>query len=162
MSVLLKKITVPEPKLSISVPALGILLVEDNHQDAYLIRKTLNQIGNVYWEEDVDSGLHEALQEKLDLILLSMNLQGIPSMEPFQQFLKQNPEIPIILLCDAETKLLGELATQHGAMAILDKNMFENSDYLIKMITSFMIKAKFMKNSEKAPETPESDPNSSD
>jgi DNA-binding NarL/FixJ family response regulator len=148
MGVKLKTVRSCFPKLSISMPAIDILLIEDKEQDAYLIRRSLNQIGKIFWEETVEAGLKATHDEVFDLVLLPLSLQNKNSLDAFHQFFSQRRDIPIIILSDTDTKLLAEAALHQGAMAVLDKNMIDNSEYLIKMITAFMIKARFIKKSE--------------
>ncbi len=148
MSVVVNTLKACFPRLSISMPALEILLVEDNHQEAFLIRKTLNQIGNVYWEENEQNGHLAVSEARFDMILLSLNLKRECTLDCFHRFYEQRPDIPIVILNDNNTKMLAEAALQQGALGNLDKGMIDNSEYLIKMITAFMIKAKFIKKAE--------------
>jgi DNA-binding NarL/FixJ family response regulator len=136
------------PKLSLCMPPLDILLIEDVPHDAYLIRRSLNQISKVFWEETIDAGIKSAREGHYDLVLLSLDLGGDVSLKSFQKFMKAHPEAPVIVLSDSETKLLAEAAINQGAMSILDKSLIENSEYLVKMITSFMLKVKFLKKAE--------------
>lgn len=136
------------PKMSVSLPPLSILLVEDNQEDAYLIRKILNQIGRVYWFEGVEPALKSCKEQKYDFVLTSLRLKEQPSMDNFVQLRSRSGNLPIIVLKDNDTALLAESAIQDGAMAVLDKNMIDQSDYLIKMMTAFLIEARFIKKAE--------------
>lgn len=147
------------PKMSISMPPLGVLLVEDDLPEVDHIRKALNSIGNIFWEEDIASALRAANDERLDLVLMTLDLHGEVSLDGFELFRAEKPEIPVVVLFDSETKLLAEDALEKGAMATLDRDMIDDSDYLIKMVTSYMIKANFIKKAQEMAEIYEKESN---
>jgi DNA-binding NarL/FixJ family response regulator len=148
MSIMLNTLQSCFPKLSISMPAMEILLIEDNQAEAFQIRRTLNQIGKIFWEDSLEAGLNATNEEQFDFVLMSLNLENECSLESFHHFCMQRPEIPVVVMSDNETRLLAEAAIHEGAMAIIDKTMIDNSDYLIKAITAIMIKVKFIKKAD--------------
>ena len=133
------------PRLSLSMPALEILLLEQHSQDAFFMTKVLNQIGKVFWEQNIEGGLEAAKQRNFDIALLDLSVENKYTLDAFHHFHENRPDILIVLISDAESLLLAESAIDHGAFNVINKHRLHQGDYLIKMVTAAIIRAKFIK-----------------
>lgn len=76
-----------------------ILIVEDEQKIAKIIKLELQLEGyDVVVSNDGKTGLHIALTEEIDLILLDVMLPKLNGLEVLRKIRKENPIIPIILL----------------------------------------------------------------
>ena len=118
-----------------------ILHVEDDRADALLARRTVYSIRHTKYEYYIDraTSIAEARQaltsKKYAAILLDLGLAGVEELESFDILSKEAPEIPIIILTGAESKLLELQAGAKGAKAWLHKkNLTENPDLIAKTL----------------------------
>jgi signal transduction histidine kinase len=114
-----------------AVPALEILLVEDNPADADLIREALDDLeletapGNPIFRLMHVERLSEA-EERLanggiELVLLDLSLPDSQGFDTFRRLAEGFPDLPIVVLSGLENEALAMQAVRHGAQ-----------DYLVK------------------------------
>lgn len=149
MSIIASKVKQWLPKLSLSVPPFEILLLEGSPDDAFQITRILNQIGRVFWEQSIERGLELAERKNFDIVLLDLSIENKFGLDAFTHFYDNRPDIPILILSDFEGLLLAESVLDKGALGIIKKSKLSQGDYLIKMVTGALIKAKFIKKTEK-------------
>ncbi len=106
--------------------SLRILLVEDDPQDAFLLRHALAKINDqivIHHCERLSKGL-EFLKDGeagLDVVLLDLTLPDSQGLETFSRIHNQTPQIPIVVLSGMDDENLAIRAVREGAQ-----------DYLIK------------------------------
>jgi len=104
---------------------LRILLVEDDPQDAFLLRKTLAEAGSepfeLVWVERLSEGVQQLEEEGFDAILLDLSLPDSRGLVTVETLRATAPEIPIVVLTGSDDKDLAFQAVQQGAQ-----------DYLVK------------------------------
>ena len=107
------------------MPALRLLLVEDNPGDARLIEEALADAGDAAFElrnvQDLASGFEQLEQLDFSLVLADLNLPDSVGLDTFQRIKAQAPQLPVIVLTGLKDENLGVKAVQLGAQ-----------DYLIK------------------------------
>ncbi len=80
-------------------PSARILLVEDDATIAELIAFNLRRAGyEVLQAQDGRTGLHTALSEPVDLVLMDILLPGMDGLSASKEILRARPGLPIVLL----------------------------------------------------------------
>ncbi|UCH98234.1 MAG: PAS domain S-box protein [Candidatus Aminicenantes bacterium] len=117
---------------------IHILLVEDNPDDALIIREMLSETVStqyqVQWVDQVSRGKQQ-LEENIagvDLVLLDLFLPDSRGMDTLLNFKTFTPRIPIVVLTGLDNKEMGRCAIKEGAQDYICKNdltpsMLENS-----------------------------------
>jgi signal transduction histidine kinase/DNA-binding NarL/FixJ family response regulator len=104
---------------------LRVLLVEDNPDDAELLREVLTEIGARHIElvavQELRAALARLGRERFDLVLLDLSLPVSQGLDTVQRTLAQPGAPAIVVLTGLEDDQLGAAAVQAGAQ-----------DYLIK------------------------------
>lgn len=104
---------------------VNILLVEDNPDDALLLREQISELdGPVICLEHV-SDLSEAhaflVSEHVDAVLLDLGLPDSEGLETLDRFRRGEPELPVIVLTGNHDYSLGVEAVRHHAQDFLVK-----------------------------------------
>jgi DNA-binding NarL/FixJ family response regulator len=103
--------------------AITILLIEDNPEDALLVKEYLND--SKKFRLDTVSRLTDALEhlktKTFDIILLDLNLPDGMGLENLIKLRRYSQHIPIVVLTGVDEESIGIMAVQRGAQ-----------DYLIK------------------------------
>ncbi len=103
----------------------NLLLIEDNPGDARLIKEMLaEQPEGQYhldWRTDLLSGLAHLAENKVDLVLLDLNLPDSRGFDTFAKVLERAPRIPIVVLTGISDEDMAVKAVKQGAQ-----------DYLVK------------------------------
>lgn len=133
------------PQISFSMPAFEILLLEDHPDAAFTIRRSLNQIGRVFWEQGVSSGVELSKSTNFDIAIIDLNVDDRLSLKAFEDFHEAMPDVPVMILTGNDALLLAESAMEEGAVGILNSGRISQCDYLIKKVTAAVIRAKFLK-----------------
>jgi len=105
---------------------LKILLIEDNPEDACLVRATLKEaLGANQPELTLAKTLAEAMrlltENRFDVVLSDLSLPDSHGLETFTRLYARAPETPIILLTGLENESLGLEAVRSGAQEYLVK-----------------------------------------
>lgn len=109
---------------------LTLLLVEDNPTDVRLIEEYLI---DSQWEQKSAGGpevIHasslsegiEAQSEKIDLVLLDLNLPDSAGIETVQSMLAASETVPLVVLTGMNDQRLGVKAVEEGAQDYLVKD----------------------------------------
>jgi signal transduction histidine kinase len=115
----------------LGVPALEIMLVEDNPADADLIREALDDLegetepGNPVFElvhvERLAAAEERLVTGGIELVLLDLSLPDSQGFDTFRRLAEGFPDLPIVVLSGLENEALAMQAVRHGAQ-----------DYLVK------------------------------
>ena len=107
---------------------INALLIEDNHDDALLIKRTLNASRRVKYSvihiDTLADGMESLKRALFDVILLDLSLPDSPAgIKTFEAVHAQAPEIPIIILTANDDDDLAVRAVQEGAQDYLVKGV---------------------------------------
>ncbi|MEH7075749.1 response regulator transcription factor [Neobacillus drentensis] len=110
-----------------------ILVIEDEKQIAKILKLELEYEGyNVLVAHDGKSGLHDALNEKIDLILLDVMLPEMNGIEVLRRIRKENSLLPVILLTARNMTLDKVAGLDQGANDYITKP-FEMEELLARI-----------------------------
>jgi PAS domain S-box-containing protein len=119
-------------------PFINLLLVEDNPDDAFLIREMLSEAiliqCQVEWVDLFSRG-RQQLEEhpgEIDLVLLDLFLPDSRGMDTLLDIKPYTPHIPIVVLTGLDNEEMGRQAIKEGAQDYICKNdlnpsLLENS-----------------------------------
>jgi PAS domain S-box-containing protein len=117
---------------------IRILLIESNPIDHQLIFSLLKEADEsdflLEWAKDLKNGVDILERNNFDIVLLNLSLPDSDGMDAFTKINEKFPEIPIIILCGKQEKVLALNAIKHGAQDFLIKNVLTHVD-LKKAIT---------------------------
>lgn len=115
----------PAPKPAPDIPALRVLLIEDNPMDVRLIGIMLRDSAPSAFEiEQVDrleAGLQQLSTRRFDLVLVDLSLPDSHGLETFSRVYAEAPNVPIIVLSGLADETVAVSAVHEGAQ-----------DYLVK------------------------------
>lgn len=105
---------------------LNILIVDDDDDDAYLIKDTLAQISDVDVEVDVaptwEIGLSKLTSTKFDVVLCDFRLGRRTGLDFLEFLRKEGIEVPLILLTGVANRSVDQAALEAGASDFLAKD----------------------------------------
>ncbi len=112
-----------------SATGMSILLIEDQEQDRFLVRKLLekqapeNQDYALHWRASLLEGLEYLGQPEhsVHCILLDLNLPDARGLEVLLRIKKAHPKIPIIIMTGLEDEKTLESAVKFGAHSYIIK-----------------------------------------
>ena len=114
---------------TISNHPINVLLIEDNSQYAEMVQAILkinmNERFEVIREENLASGLARMRRDRLDLILLDMNLPDSVGIATLKQTVNQAPDLPIVILTGYADENQAIQALHNGAQDYLIKGQNE-------------------------------------
>ncbi|GER90496.1 hypothetical protein KDW_46580 [Dictyobacter vulcani] len=121
-----------------------ILLIEDDEEDYFLLRKVLTKMRNanyeLRWESDPEAGLSSMLAGQHDLCLLDYRLGAKNGIELIKQARSLGYSLPIILLTGANESEIDILALQAGADDYISKENLQED--LLRRIIRYAIERK--------------------
>jgi len=115
---------------------IRVLLIEDNHEDLYLIEEMLAKATDACFDlkpaVQLSAGLKCLTQEKIDVILLDLSPSGIYGLADLDRLHAQAAGVPIVVLGGVNDEALAASALQKGAQDYLvkrqvDSNLLERS-----------------------------------
>ena len=116
---------------------IKILLVEDNPDDAFLIKELLSESDftsfEIHHEDCLKNALECVRQKNYDLVLCDLGLPDCGGFESFSRINAEAPQIPIVVLTGLNDEKVGFKAIQKGAQDYLVKGQFKHS-LLIRVI----------------------------
>jgi two-component system, cell cycle sensor histidine kinase and response regulator CckA len=120
-----------------SVVTLKVLLVEDNPDDALLLRRMLRNARDVRFElehaDKISAALERIAEGGLDVVLLDLSLPDSQGLDTFFKVHALAPEVPIVVLTGLDNESLAYEAVQEGAQEYLVKGKAD-SDFLVRSI----------------------------
>ena len=116
---------------------MRILLIEDNDDDAYLIREALSDATTVTvqleWLDRLERGLTRLSQGHIDAVLLDLSLSDSQGLATFDTVHAHAPEVPIVVLTGMNDEVTAIEAVQRGAQDYLAKKQLD-SDRLVRAL----------------------------
>ncbi len=116
---------------------MRILLLEDNEDDACLIREMLAERTtaaiDVEWVDRLGDGLTRLAHGPIDAVLLDLSLAGTRGLDAFDTVHMQNPEVPIVVMTGLDDESTAILAVQRGAQDYLVKKQLD-ADRLVRAL----------------------------
>jgi len=116
---------------SLDSPAIHVLLVEDNPDDAVLIRRTFLRAGRDHWKLAQVERLEEAISickeykaqagQNFDVILLDLSLPDSSGLETVLKFRQAIPEIPVVVITAIDDEDLALASIRAGVQDYLSK-----------------------------------------
>lgn len=104
------------------------LLIEDNRIEARLAEHRLTSHSEisfeVYWADQLATGLERLSQGGIDVVLLDLNLPDSRGLETFIKVSQHSPDVPIVVLTGEHDESTGLLAVRQGAEDYLIKQQF--------------------------------------
>jgi len=132
---------------------IRVCLIEDNDNDAVLIRRFLTSSQNMRIDIEVADRLSSALErlerEKFDVILTDLNLPDSWGLDTFVKVHSASPEVPIIVLTNLDDEAAALEAVHRGAQDYLVKSQI-NSKNLIRVIRHSIERQKLLAQLEKS------------
>ncbi len=122
---------IPHPG-SVNSTAIHVLLVEDNPDDAVLIRRTFLRAGRESWKLAQVERLDEAIAickeyyaqagHNFDVILLDLRLPDSTGLETVVQLRQAIPNIPVVVITAVDDDDLALASIRAGVQDYLSKN----------------------------------------
>lgn len=116
---------------SIYYKPIRILLVEDDEEDALILRETLGEVGNAILDLEVahnlQAGMESLARGAIDVVLLDLNLPDSYGLDTLDRFHAQAPVTPIVVLTGLNDETLGVEAVQKGAQDYLVKGQVDGN-----------------------------------
>jgi diguanylate cyclase (GGDEF)-like protein/PAS domain S-box-containing protein len=133
---------------------IKVLLIEDNPGDARLLSEMLVDIHTALfeleWVDCLSRGLERLREERLDIVLLDLNLPDGAGLETFYTVRDQAPETPIIILSGMVDEDMAVRTVREGAQDYIVKGNIDG--HLLERAIHYAIERK---RSEKALEESE-------
>ena len=116
-------------------PVRTLLLIEDNHGDARLLREMLNedhgaQATVMTRVECMREAEQHLAQHAVDIILLDLGLTDAEGLEAIQRTHAAAPHVPLVVLTGRDDETLAARALQEGAQDYLIKGQIETRGLL--------------------------------
>ncbi|MBI5684935.1 MAG: SpoIIE family protein phosphatase [Verrucomicrobia bacterium] len=115
--------------------AISILLVEDNEDDALLLRRTLaegprDQFDLIHVER-LDAAMNKLGEQAFDVVLLDLSLPDSRGLGTFRNLHDRTPAVPVVVLTGLDDETAAITAAKEGAQDYLVKGQF-NRNLLVR------------------------------
>lgn len=111
--------------------AAKILLVDDDEDYSFIVRKLLGQPGNpeheIAWVSTFEDGLAEASSGGHDVVLLDFRLGARDGLEFLDELTARGGDIPVIMLTGEGRREIDVLAMERGASDYLAKDRLDSA-----------------------------------
>ena len=109
-----------------------VLSIEDNPVDSKLMRLLLEACGKLRFKvvtaDTLAAGIHTAMSEAVDLVLLDLNLPDSVGLDTLRHMLNSFPNIAIVVITGVEEEQQGLEALHLGAQDYLIKGQFSERE----------------------------------
>ena len=116
---------------------MHVLLIEDNEDDAHLIREALSEQSPYYftldWADRLETGFQKLSAGPVDAILVDLSLPDSQGLSSVDKVRATAYEAPVIVLTGLDDEAVAEEALRHGAQDYLVKGRL-NGDALRRAI----------------------------
>jgi signal transduction histidine kinase len=123
---------------------MRVLLIEDNEDDAYLIREMLLEKKDagidLEWADCLGKGLPQLVPGQIDVVLLDLSLPDSRGLETFDRVHAHAPDIPIIVLTGLDDEAMAGHAVRKGAQDYLVKGRLDS--YLLSRAIRYAVERK--------------------
>lgn len=101
---------------------MNVLLIDDNSDDAYLVRRELERYGiDVEWAAGFDAGVETLGSGRFDAVLVDHFLGARTGLEFLRYAASQRPGVPVILITGLESQEVDDAALEAGAAGFVLK-----------------------------------------
>src|SRR5947207_2996005 len=101
------------------VTKMRVLLVEDNADDADLLRRTLGEVTSTMFDlahvERLEEALKRVREENFDAVLLDLSLPDSQGLDTITKAAMAAPSLPIVVLTGLDDENVGLEAVRKGA-----------------------------------------------
>lgn len=108
---------------------IKILLIEDNKEDAVIIREMLKETSNISFElkhvDRLKAGFGSLFNDSFDVLLLDLNLPDSWGFDTFIRTYDQVPELPIVIMSGFDDEDIAVKAVREGAQDYLIKGQID-------------------------------------
>lgn len=108
---------------------IKILLIEDNLEDAIIIREMLKETSNISFEllhvDRLKTGFENLFNDSFDVLLLDLNLPDSWGFDTFIRTYDQAPELPIVIMSGFDDEDVAVKAVREGAQDYLIKGQID-------------------------------------
>lgn len=108
---------------------IKILLIEDNREDAVIIREMLKETANISFElnhvDRLKNGFESLFNDSFDVLLLDLNLPDSWGFDTFIRTYDQAPELPIVIMSGFDDEDIAIRAVREGAQDYLIKGQID-------------------------------------
>ncbi len=116
---------------------MRILLIEDNEDDACLIRETLLESADMAmdleWVDRLEHGLTRLANGGIDAVLLDLGLSDSGGLETFGRLHAEHPGMPVVVLTGFDDEQTAVQAVQRGAQDYVAKKDLDH-DRLVRAL----------------------------
>jgi two-component system cell cycle sensor histidine kinase/response regulator CckA len=123
---------------------MHVLLIEDNEDDAYLIRETLVESKDggfeLVWVGSLGQGLQKLGSDRFDVVLLDLSLPDSSGLETFDKVQSYKKDLPIVVLTGLDDEAKAGQAVRKGAQDYLVKGRLDK--YLLSRAIRYAIERK--------------------
>lgn len=117
---------------------INILIVESTASEVETIKKYLEQVAfpyHIIHAASGSKGLEVLKKQPVQLVLLDLSLPAKASLNAFNHFFQQAPEVPIVVMTNSDNEAVGLQAVKAGAQDHLIKGAF-NGIQLMRIVKS--------------------------
>ncbi len=101
---------------------MNVLLIDDDSDDAYLVRRELERYGiEVEWAAGFDAGVEAFGARRFDAVLVDHFLGARTGLEFLRHAGSQQPAVPVILITGLESQEVDDAALEAGAAGFVLK-----------------------------------------
>jgi DNA-binding NtrC family response regulator len=102
---------------------VNVLLIEDDSDDAYLVRRTLERYGiEVEWADGYQAGVELFDRGGFDAVLVDQFLGVRSGLEFLAHATQRRPHVPVILITGTESQEVDDAALEAGAAGFVLKD----------------------------------------
>ncbi len=116
---------VSPPKL----PELRVLLIEDNEDDAQLIRYALMErpgiVWSLEWADRLDAGLSKLAEEPFHIVLMDLSLPDSQGLDTVESVCHRMPDTPVVVITGMADESAALEALRKGAQDYLTKERLD-------------------------------------
>ncbi len=131
---------------------ISILVIEDDQEDFFLLKKSLLESGVHKDEIDHVTSLQAAFlnieNSDYDVVLLDLNVDDSVGLSTFTSFHEEYPQLPVVIMSGSSDKATAALSVKHGAQDYLFKQDILQAD-LLKTIDYAVNRNKLIQDSMK-------------
>ena len=122
---------------------ISVLLVEESTPDAFRIRETLSHASSAFACQHVtrfSTALARIMAGGIDVVLLDLKLRDSRSLDGMTRILSVAPNLPIVMLAEAQDEELALEAVQRGAQDYLIKEQESLSIFMEKTVRNAIVR----------------------
>ncbi|MFQ5639286.1 MAG: EAL domain-containing protein [bacterium] len=112
---------------------INILFIEDDRVDVDLIQRIIVEERvpfNLKTADRLSTGLEYITKDKYDLVLLDLGLPDSQGLNTMKQFIRQAPNVPVLVLTGSDDETMGLKAVQMGAQDYLVKGKISSKSLM--------------------------------